>query len=333
MMNRRPYEYLITIAEKGSLSKAAQALGISQPTLSNFLSGTERQLGHTLFDRSGKILIPTEAGLIYLETCRRILDVMSQTYHAITSLHNQYTESFRVGVTPFRGSQVFSEVFPEFYQKFPDVRIELAEGYMETMRNGLDSGSLSMALGTILSSDMVLYEFSSQSKEELLLCVPSYHPLAEFGSDTGPFYPSIDIRSFSDTPFVMWGSQTTNSRMIKNLFHHSGFTPTIVYESNNALLLNSMLQTGIGVGFLPASFCLPKQNRVYFSTTPPLCSLAGVFYRKGYQLSTAQRYFVYLITRLQGKNNLNGKTYLNTLAKQIVNEFESKEGIPWIPDN
>ena len=109
-MNTRPYEYLLAISENGSLSKAAQALGISQPTLSNFLSGTERQMGHALFERSGRVLIPTEAGLIYLDTCRRILEVISQTYHAIASLEDRYREAFTVGVTPYRGSQVFSVV-------------------------------------------------------------------------------------------------------------------------------------------------------------------------------------------------------------------------------
>lgn len=321
-MNARPYEYLLAISENGSLSKAAQALGISQPTLSNFLSGTERQMGHALFERSGKVLIPTEAGLIYLDTCRRILEVISQTYHAIASLEDRYREAFTVGVTPYRGSQVFSEIFPEFYQKFPDVKIDLVEGYMGTMWGGLDDGTLSMALGTLLSSDTELYGFSSQSAEDLLLCVPLYHPLAELGSDTGPFYPSIDIRRFADTPFVMWGDQTTNSRITKSFLARSDITPTVVYESNNALLIDGMLRTGIGVGFLPASFCLPGQDRVYFSMTPPLRSLVGVFYSKEHVLTKAQRYFIYLITRLQAKSSQNGRTYLNDTAKKILREFE-----------
>lgn len=251
-MNTRPYEYLLAISENGSLSKAAQALGISQPTLSNFLSGTERQMGHALFERSGRVLIPTEAGLIYLDTCRRILEVISQTYHAIASLEDRYREAFTVGVTPYRGSQVFSEIFPEFYHKFPDIKIDLVEGYMG----------------------------------------------------------------------AMWGDQTTNSRITKSFLARNDITPTVVYESNNALLINGMLRAGIGVGFLPASFCLPGQERVYFSITPPLRSLVGVFFSKDHVLTKAQRYFIYLITRLQAKSSQNGSTYLNETAKKILREFE-----------
>lgn len=323
-MNQRPYEYLITIGEKGSLSGAASALCVSQPTLSNFLSGIEKQLGHSLFERNGKVLIPTEAGLIYLETCRRIMEVISHTYHSIASLNNQYQEAFTVGVTPYRGSRVFSEVFSDFYQKFPNVRIDLVEGYMETMWKGLADGSISMGLGTILSSDMEICNFSSQSTEELFLCVPSYHPLADLGSERGPFYPVIDIRKFMDTSFVMWGNETTNRRITEDFLHRNGITPTIVYESNNALLINNMLLNGIGVGFLPSSFCEPEQNRVYFSMNPPLHSLVGVFYRKDHVLTQAQRYFIYLITRLQARNSSHGRTYLNSLAKEIVKEFEEE---------
>lgn len=321
-MNVRSYEYLVAIADKGSLSKAAQALGISQPTLSSFLSNTERQLGHSLFERSGKTMIPTEAGQIYLTACRNIINVKHQAYHMIAGLNRQDRETFTLGVTPYRGSQVFSQIFSDFYQRYPDVQIILQEGYMEMMKRNIDDGSLSMALGTLLEEDMDSYYFCSQFYDELLLVVPSYHPLAEQGLDSGGSYPSIDIRLFADTPFVMWGKETTNRRLVSSFLERNGLTPTIVYESNNALLIDTMLQKNTGVGFLPFSFCKPDQNRMYFSFHPPLRSVSGLFCRKGQNLTQAQRYFMYLVIRQQIASPISGATYFNDISKELIREFE-----------
>lgn len=322
-MNTRPYEYLTAIAEKASLSKAARALGISQPTLSNFLANAEKQLGHTLFERSGRSLIPTEAGLIYLETCRRIIDIKRQTYHSIAMLSDRCSEAFTVGVTPHRGSQIFSKIFPSFYHRYPDVKIELQEGYTKRLWEGIRDGSIDLVLGTgVPEEDEKVMGFSSQSYEELLLCVPAFHPLAELAGETKGSLCSIDIRRLNDTPFVMWDSQTTNYRLIQSYLDRSGVSPTVIYKSNNALLIDTMLQSGIGVGFLPSGFCLPGQNRVYFTMNPPLKNVVGVFYRKNRELTEAQRYFIYLLSRNQISTGQNGSTYFNAMAESINKEFE-----------
>ncbi len=323
-MNVRPYEYLVAIADRGSLSGAAQALGISQPTLSSFLAGTERQLGHTLFERSGKTMIPTEAGQIYLTACRGIISTKRQTYQAISSLNRQSRETFTVGVTAYRGIQVFSQIFSEFYQRYPDIQVLLQEGYMDTMREGVNNGSLTLALGTLPEEDMDLYKTSTQSRDNLLLVVPSYHPLAARGRDSGGVYPAIDIRLFADTPFVIWGNGTTNRILIDSMLQRIGFAPTVIYENNNALLIDSMLQKNVGVGFLPSSFCLPGQDRVYFSLNPPLRSITVVFCRKDLELTEAQRYFMYLIVRRQLISNALGATYYNDFSKELIREFEGE---------
>jgi len=321
-MNIRPYEYLITIEEKGTLSGAARALGVSQPTLSSFLSSTEKQLGHVLFDRNGRTLVPTEAGLIYLEACRRIVDVKSQTYRAISDLTRRHRESFSVGVSPHRGSELFSDVYLEFYRRYPDVHIDLKEGYMTNLKTDIINGTLTMAMGTIVPEEQDMFGFSSHNREELLLSVPLYHPLSSQGSETGPVYPVTDIRRFHNTPFVMWGPDTTNFQIVDGFLKRCGVTPVILYQSDNALLLNKMLQKEIGIGFLPAPFCKPGQGRVYFSFDPPLYSMLGVFFRRDAVLTEAQRYFIYLVTKSYVNAEPGSSVWLNDTARSFIEEFQ-----------
>ena len=72
-MNLYHLEYIAEIAKTGNISRAAEHLHISQPTLSIYLNKLERSLGLRLFERRKNELIPTEAGLKYVDACRRIL--------------------------------------------------------------------------------------------------------------------------------------------------------------------------------------------------------------------------------------------------------------------
>ena len=132
-MDVKELTYLTAIAEEGSLSGAGKRLHVSQPTLSVFLSGLERTLGVDLFLREKKRLIPTPAGYIYLDAAKQILAVRDQTYQAIRRVTHKLTETITVGASPLRGSIMVAQIFPEFSRRFPDVKVEIKESYMQDL--------------------------------------------------------------------------------------------------------------------------------------------------------------------------------------------------------
>ena len=92
--------YVTAIAEEGNLSRAGKRLGVSQPTLSVFLSRLERELGTDLFYREKKKLTLTPAGRIYVDAARKILRVRDQTYQAIYQLTHEQREIITVEPHP-----------------------------------------------------------------------------------------------------------------------------------------------------------------------------------------------------------------------------------------
>ena len=72
-MNLKPFQYALVLAQAGSFSKAAEELGISQPSLSQYIKKAEQQAGVVLFDRTNNNVRPTDAGLVYLEIGRKAL--------------------------------------------------------------------------------------------------------------------------------------------------------------------------------------------------------------------------------------------------------------------
>lgn len=320
-MDTKAYQYLLTIHEQGSLSRAAQHLGISEPALSKFLQLTEEELQCHLFERSAKQLKASEAGLLYLHACREILDVKRKTYASIALLHQEPEETIRVGITPYRGSQVFSEIYAAFNERYPQVLLKSQEGYTTDLKEALDNGSLNLALGTLIPSDTNKFGFASSSHEQLCLALPLSHPAASQSNDSGTYFPVINIHSLSDIPFVMWGGKTTNALLIQHFLDQQHFHPTTIYTGNNALLVNEMLKNGIGAGFIPRSFCHARENRVYFSTWPPIESFIGVFFQKDRILSEAEQYFIYLVLLNTSHSNTSMNTYYNQIAQQILEHF------------
>ncbi len=317
-------EYFLTIHEQGSLVKAAGCLGISQPALSNFLIKLEKQNGQLLFYRNNKKLQLTEAGRIFLEGCRQIIETKKLTYDAIFAREQKNREHFTVGVTPHRGSSAFARVYAAFHKQFPFISIDAYEGYQRDTLKGLNEGITDLVIGVLDQKDWGHYNFVIDQKEDLLLCVPSFHPLAQGKLPTNGPLESTDISLLASSPFVMWGNDTISGSIIDRFLCSAGITPTIVYKSNNATLIDSMLSSGIGVGFLPASYCKPNTNRIYFSVKPALSTYGGVIYRKNTELSEAQRYFIFL--RIQDAiTNDSDIAFQNDEALAIYNEFAEAE--------
>ena len=327
-MDVRTMEYITAIAEEGNLSGAGKKLGVSQPTLSVFLSRLETELGTDLFYREKKKLVMTPAGRTYVDAARKILQVKDQTYQMIYSLTHEQREVITVGVTPLRGSIMVAQIFTRFNRRFPDVKVEIRESYMSGLRDLVREEKVNFALGSCYDSEDPEFDYIIVSREEVVIGVPSFHRLAVRGLEM-PGYPErllpLEVSELADTPFVLLSSGTTVRAISDSLFAREGIYPTIVFETNNNLVLSSMIRRGAGAGFLPRSAMVKDANDiVYFSISPRYYLNLAIFLPKNKKLSEAERYLLYLVI-CQDKNNPLYMPYMNEYARNIYNEFSGKE--------
>ena len=96
----RSLQYLIAIAEHGSYSRAAEALHVSQPTMSQQIKQLEASLKSPLFNRSGRTVRLTDAGEIFLRHAHRARGELDAGRRAIHAVHNLSRGSLRLGWTP-----------------------------------------------------------------------------------------------------------------------------------------------------------------------------------------------------------------------------------------
>ena len=321
-------DYILAIAEQGSLSTAARQLGVSQPTLSVFLSRLETELGTDLFYRDKKRLLPTPAGRIYLEAAGRIIRVRDQTYQAIYQMTHEQSETITVGATPLRGSIMMANVFPLFHRRFPQIKLEIRESYTGQLRELVRQGQVNLALGSCYDSENPELDYAIVSQEEILLGVPAFHRLAARGL-AQPGYPDslaqISIGELADTPFVLMAQGNTVRAISDAVFAQAGISPPVIFETNNNLVLSNMIRQGVGAGLLPKSVMVPgAEDIVYFSLRPRYCLNLAVLLPKRRRLTLPERYLVYLVIRRDRDNPLYHAA-LNRRAETIWDEFASQE--------
>ena len=120
------YRYLSAILSAGSISKAAQTLGISQPSLSQFVQRIEKDLGAEVFDRSTRPLTLTESGRIFFEAEKRVAEIREDCRRAVEDIHGGERGRVVIGASEYREMFFLTEVLPVFSAAHPGIEIALA---------------------------------------------------------------------------------------------------------------------------------------------------------------------------------------------------------------
>lgn len=317
--------YITAIAEEKSLSGAARKLHISQPTLSVYLSGLETSLGTDLFFRVRKQLIPTPAGRLYIDAARKIISIHDQTYQSIHRISHAQRETVIVGASPFRGSVIMAQIFPQFSRRFPDVKIEIRESYMQDLWETTRNRRVNFSLVSYCSTENPAFDYITISREELVLGVPAFHRLAYLAERGASALTAMNIREFADTPFVLLARGTTVRAVSDQIFSRAGLVPTVVFETNNLLVLSHMIRQGAGAGIMPrSSMDVPSDDMVYFSLTPRSYANLGIIMPKGHRMTEAERYLAYLVIRKDLENPVYTSA-MNSAARCLWDEFSEKE--------
>ena len=327
-MQIKNMSYIVALAECQTLSGAGKRLGISQPTLSVFLSDLEQELGMDLFIRDKKKLLLTPAGRIYLDAARRILATQEQTLQSIRQLDASAPVEIRIGVTPLRGSEIASKIFSRFSARYPQVRLRLMDGYMSHLRKMVLDGTCSFSLGTCFDTESPEFDYITLFREEVVIVIPSFHPLAlrctDTHGDSTKRLPQAEPLELSDSPFILMTPGTSIRKISDYIFAQAGFTPTVVYESGNNTVVQNMVHGGSGVGFQPRSLArLNDPDIAYLSLSPRVFLDLCIILKKGTVLTESERYFIYLMML----NDMDDPYYtpdFNEAARAIWNEFHTE---------
>jgi DNA-binding transcriptional LysR family regulator len=176
-MDLRRLEVLAKVAELGSFSRAAEALFLTQPTVSEHVRALEVEVGLPLLDRLGRGTTPTPAGRVLLEYAHRMLKLAEEARQAIEHFQGRMSGTLVVGGSTIPGEYVLPALMGQFKAKYPDIAITLRVGSSRQVSEWVDEGRVELG---VVGARPALRSLTARElmTDELVVVVPAGHPWA-----------------------------------------------------------------------------------------------------------------------------------------------------------
>lgn len=292
-MDTKQIEYILKIAEEGNITHAAEKLYLTQPALNQQLLRLEKELGTLLFVRSRTHWHPTDAGKVYLENARKILQLKQDTYRIINDMVSCGKGRLSVGFTPGRGINMFSDVYPRFHQTFPGITVTPHELSVHRQQALIARGELDIGFMTLCEKHKTRNEYIPICQEEIYLAIPSRHPLSNPAPEDKDAI--MDITAVQYEPFVLMYKESTIRSLVDEVFEQAGFQPDVLFETSNTVTILTMIQSNLCCGLIPEYYIrnCPAGITCFRLPSRPCWEIAAC-YRKGSYLTQAAKYFIEL---------------------------------------
>lgn len=145
-MDTRLLEYFLGIAEEGNMTRAAENLHVTQPTLSKQLNKLEEMLGVELFQRTSRRMILTEAGLTLRDRARVILELTEKTFTDLQQSEQEIHGTLKMSVAESETFREIVKIFKIINEKHPNIQFDVHSGDATDVTDRLDQGTIDFGL-------------------------------------------------------------------------------------------------------------------------------------------------------------------------------------------
>lgn len=237
------------IAEHGSITAAADALGYSQPAISQHLKRLDQRIGIPVVERVGRSVRLTEAGLVLARYARPVISALDAAAGELAELTGLRAGRVRLVAFPSASPTIVPRLLAAMTVRHPGINISYLEAEPPEAVAAVRDGRADLALTFSYPGDRVDPHTESAhglrvqglSREEMMLVLPAAHERA--ASD------AVDVAALAGEAWIA-GCPRCRGHLLE-LCDASGFTPRIGYETDNFLAVMSMVSAGLGVAMLP----------------------------------------------------------------------------------
>ena len=313
-MDYKDIDYVLAIAEHRSISRAAQALFISQPALSKYLKKLESKIGLRLFERSNNQMNLTVAGKFYVSHAQEIFQIIHCMDDGLYTLKNGKNSRLRIGSDVDIGMMHLPESIADFNRQFPQCEIFVEELPIGKMAASVAAGELNLCICSEAVSPECM--FMKVRDESLLIALPETHPVIQ--GEPGDRH--LDIRLLADADFILQGPQCRIRRYADMLLGAAHVQPKVRMTTQSMFTALEFVRKGFGVCFLTDTFldCAEKREGcVFFSVGEPAVKISlGIGWEKGRCLSQPERAFIQIFTGYNSRRSVRGRVAQETVSEK-----------------
>lgn len=286
----KPLRAFCQTVRLGSVSRAAEALFVSQPAISLQLQALERDLGVTLFERSGRRLTPSREGQLLFDLAQPLVEGLD----GLEAVFREKVGGLDAGELNIAANSstilyLLPRIVEHFRSQHPDIRLTLHNAITADGTDLLRSDAVDLAVGSMVDVPADL-SYAPVYRFEPLLITPPDHPLAR--------KPRLTLEDISPYGLILPPKRQITYRLVDLVFQQNRVPYTVALEVGGWEVIKQYVAMGMGISIV-TSICVTDADRERLATR----SLAewfpsrsyGVVVRKGKFLSPQARAFIELI--------------------------------------
>jgi DNA-binding transcriptional LysR family regulator len=234
-------EAFVQVAQHRSFSKAAEALFLTQPSVTARIQSLERDLGEALFERNGRGVRMTEMGAGFLPYARRALKALQDGRDSIEGMRNLDIGSLKLGSALTVSTYVLPKILKKYTTAYPGVEVSVHTGRSEQVLQMVLQDEVHCALErTVHHAEIVtvpLYE------DDLVLVAPPEHRFAQKRGAT--------VEEIGREPLILFDKGSSYNALIQGVFRQHGIVPKTLMEMDTIEATKKMVEEGMGIALLP----------------------------------------------------------------------------------
>lgn len=236
--------YFTAVSDCLSFSKAAKALGVTQPAVSLAVRELENECNVKLFERKKNTLNLTDEGQILLQLIQPCLRQLEELNNSAKHL-DQINQCVRIGFGTLFGNYVYSSILTQFTRSHPNVQISAKEDSSGKLIQMLDSNQVDIILlpAEYASFQSLEYQQMTVSNVSLRFCVSAEHPLA--------WNHEVSWEEMARVPLVMLTGRFGLTESILRSMTDRGLTPRIIHYTDQVYTVERFIENNVAGGFLP----------------------------------------------------------------------------------
>ena len=233
--------YFLAVAEHANFTRAAQAVGVTQPALSRSVAKLEEELGQPVFERRTRSVVLTEAGQLLQSRAQQILSLIEDTRAEITD--DGQTGRVRIAAIPTIAPYYLPSALKRFSRAFPKASVVVQEDTTDQLLKRLTDGSIDLAI-LALPIDAKYLKTDELFEEELFLVLPAGHTLSDRSQ--------IRMNDIESLPFILLGEAHCLSDNIVTFCRQRSFNPVSVERTSQLATVQELVALGHGISMVPA---------------------------------------------------------------------------------
>ena len=241
------------VARFQSITKAAESLYLSQPSISLQVRTLEEDFGTTLFERHGPRIILTSSGKSLYQLAMPLVEGMDRLFDAFAEqVEDEVTGELSISAGETAAMFILPGILKRFRDRHPRVRVQVNDGTGTDGLRRLRAYEVDFAFGAMdVTPDDI--DYHRVFFYDILLITPEDHPLTR--------QENVTLQDAISYPAVLPASHTYSRRVAEAVFRQYGIEPDIAVEAGGWMMIKRYVEAGLGVSFVPG-ICLTGQEQI-----------------------------------------------------------------------